>query len=112
MRSSKDRKPDFEAHTATVEADEIGEPSKVRRSKTHHAGRIRARGKVEITIRSQYPNSDGNPKRPPAGSVLEGDDAIIEARDANVNKKVKSGRDSATVGRKVGIFGKLRRRKE
>lgn len=107
------RKPDYEAQSIEIEAEKINGPSKIRRTGDHHAGRIEAKQSVKVRIREQYPNTNENPKRPPVGSVLDGDKAIIEARDTNVTKKKRKNEpDKATASRKVEIFGKLRRRKD
>ncbi len=105
------RDPDMEAHTATIEADTIGDPKRFRRSSVHHAGRTEATGNVIVRIRKQFPNSDGNSKRPEEGSVFEGDKVEIQSRKVTVTKSDgKSARDRATASMGVWFFGKLRRR--
>ena len=107
--------PDFEARSAEIEADSIriqGE-GKFRRSSVHHAERAVAEGKVRIKIREPLPNTDGNPRRPPSGSILEGSKAEVQSRKLTVAKSGKKGEpDKAAASRGIWIFGKLRRRKE
>lgn len=108
------REPDFSAKSAEIEADSINAVGngKFRRSGVHHAGRARAEGNVRIRIREQFANTGHGPKRPPSGSILEGEKAEIQSRKLAVVKSgKKSGPDRASASRGVWIFGKLRRRR-
>lgn len=100
----------MEANTATIEADTIDDPKNsaglgpLRRQDRSHRQRY-------CQDRKQFPNSDGNSKRPEEGSVFEGDEVEIQSRKVTVNRSDgKSARDRATASMGVWFFGKLRRR--
>lgn len=110
MKPFTKKKPGIEAKRVSIKADFISKSKKTKRSNVHHAGKIKAEGDVEITVRSQYPNTGNNPLRPPAGTVFESGRVIMEARKVEVSKESKSGRDTASASGFVGIFGKLKKR--
>lgn len=106
-RKARDR-GEIEAKAATITADSISEPTKIRMTSVHHGSRSEAKGDVEIRIVTQYPNAGGDGGRPPAGTVLKADKATVQARQI-LHRGRRGGRDRITAKGNVGIFGKLRR---
>ncbi len=99
----------IEAESAKITADSISEPIKIRMTNVHHGSRSEAKGDVEIEIKSQYTNTGGEEKRPPVGTVIKTDRAIIQARQI-LHHGRRGGKDKVTAKYNVGIFGKFRRK--
>lgn len=112
------RKPDHEAESVRVKANEIDDPKPFVRSKTHGGNRSVAKGNIEIRIVKQHPGTGDKEKRPERGAVLEGpgkdSEITIESRRIEKHGRSKdgTGREAATASMGVGIFGRLRRAKK
>lgn len=109
VQGEKEEEEKIEAKSAKVTADSISEPSKIRMTGVHHGSRSVAEGDVEIEIKSQYPNTGGEGKRPPVGTVIKTDKATVQARQI-IHQGRRGGKDKISARDNVGIFGKFRRK--
>lgn len=84
-------KPDIEAESVRVKADDIENDGYFHARNTHGGNRMTARGKVKITVVKQHKGSRDSDKRPSPGTVFSGPDdkepVEIEARGIRVVKK-------------------------
>lgn len=85
-------KPDIEAESVRVKADDIENGGYFHARNTHGGSRMTARGKVKITVVKQHKGSRDSDKRPSPGTVFSGPESDkepveIEARGVRVIKK-------------------------
>lgn len=108
LRGRDSKETEIETKSASVTADSISKPQKIRMSEVHHGSRSVAEGDVEIEIKNQYPNAGGVERRPPAGTIIRTDRATIQARQI-LHRGRKGGKDRASAEGNVGLFGIFRR---
>ncbi|MBE6518324.1 MAG: hypothetical protein E7Z70_02115 [Thermoplasmata archaeon] len=105
-------RPDHEAHSVTVQADNIDKPREFHRNGTHNGNRTIAEGNVSVKVSKRHPESKDDDFRPGNGVILKGgkDQAVtIEAKLIKMHGKSRNGQDSITASEDVRIFGKLKR---
>lgn len=110
------RKPDIEAVSVKVKADEVRDEGYFHARNTHGGNRMTASGRVKITVTKQHKDSGDTDRRPSPGTVFSGPDdkepVEIEARGVRViKKKDADGKETGIASGRVEIFGKLRRLK-
>lgn len=66
------RKPDIEAESVRVKADEIENGGYFHARNTHGGNRMTASGRVKITVTKQHKDSGGTDRRPSPGTVFFG----------------------------------------
>ena len=115
MNRPRRGRPDLEAESVDVSADEIKKPKKIYRNAKHNGNRVEADGNVRVTTLKEHRERISDKAfRPRSGDVFEGgEDSSITVEAKRIEKHTRRDeRDSASASRDVRIFGKLRRRKE
>lgn len=117
-RSESERKPDHEADSIKITANEVKveKDSYFPRTATHGGNYLKAKGDVEVEIRRPISDGDSD-SRPAFGSVFVGSgsekEIVVTARRVEKKKgKARNGKEVGTASGNVRIFGALRRRKK